>query len=95
MASSQVERLGIVETKVENLTEKVDSLKQEIKENNESIKEQLDKMYTASCHQHAELDRKISGLEKVRDMMTWTIAGAVAVFGILVGHLDKIIAFLK
>lgn len=94
-APSQAERLGIVETKVENLNEKIDSLKIEVKEQNDELKDKLDKMYEASCIQHAELAKKISGLEKVREKVTWTVAGAVAFGGIVIGHLDKVVAFLK
>lgn len=92
---SQAERLGVVETKVENLTEKIDSLKTEVREQNDGLKEQLDKMYDASCIQHAELAKKISGLEKIREKVTWTVAGAVAFGGIVIGHLEKVIAFLR
>ena len=42
MAATQVERLGIVETKVQNLGEKVDELKVEVRGNHETIKDQLD-----------------------------------------------------
>ena len=74
--ATTVERIGIVETKVENLSEK------------------LDEMYTASCEQHAELAKKISNLEQIRQRMMWMVAGAVAFAGILSGHMDKILAFL-
>lgn len=87
------ERLGVVENKVENLDEKVDGLKIEVKDGYQDIKEQLKTMYDASCTQHAELAKKITNLEKVRDKITWMVAGGVGAFGILLGHLDKIIAF--
>ncbi len=93
--ATQAERLSVVETKVENLVEKVETLREQTKENSEILKEQLDKMYEASCTQHAELAKKISGLEKVRDKITWMVAGGVALAGILFGHLDKIVAFLN
>lgn len=92
---TQAERLGVVENKVQNLTEKVDLLKDEVKEQNAELKEQLNIMYEASCSQHAELAKKISGLENIRERVTWTVAGAVAFGGILIGHMDKFIAFLK
>jgi uncharacterized coiled-coil DUF342 family protein len=88
------ERLGVVENKVENLEEKVDELKVEVKDGYQDIKEQLKTMYDASCTQHAELAKKITNLEKIRDKITWMVAGAVGIFGILLGHLDKFIAFL-
>lgn len=99
--ATTVERIGIVETKVENLNEKLDDLKTDVKDmhdcldrTRDDIKDQLKEMYDASCTQHAELAKKISGLEKVREKTMWMVAGGVAAAGILSGHLEKILAFL-
>jgi len=99
--ATTVERIGIVETKVENLSEKMDELKVDVKDmhdcldkTRESLVEKLDEMYTASCDQHAELARKINNLEQIRQKMMWMVAGGVAFAGILSGHLEKILAFL-
>ena len=99
--ATTVERIGIVETKVENLSEKMDDLKVDVKDmhdcldkTRDSLVEKLDEMYTASCEQHAELAKKISNLEQIRQKMVWMVAGGVSVVGIFSGHLDKILAFL-
>jgi chromosome segregation ATPase len=99
--ATTVERIGIVETKVENLSEKMDDLKVDVKDmhdcldkTRDSLVEKLDEMYTASCDQHAELAKKINNLEQIRQKMMWMVAGGVAFAGILSGHLDKILAFL-
>jgi tRNA A-37 threonylcarbamoyl transferase component Bud32 len=99
--ATTVERIGIVETKVENLSEKMDDLKVDVKDmhdcldkTRESLVEKLDEMYTASCDQHAELAKKISNLEQIRQRMMWMVAGGVAFAGILSGHMDKVLAFL-
>ena len=99
--ATTVERIGIVETKVENLSEKMDDLKVDVKDmhdcldkTRDSLIEKLDEMYSASCEQHAELAKKISNLEQIRQKMMWMVAGAVAFAGILSGHMDKILAFL-
>jgi len=99
--ATTVERIGIVETKVENLSEKMDDLKVDVKDmhdcldkTRDSLVEKLDEMYTASCDQHAELAKKISNLEQIRQKMMWMVAGGVAFAGILSGHMDKVLAFL-
>jgi len=99
--ATTVERIGIVETKVENLSEKLDDLKGDVKEmhdcldnTRDGLLKKLDEMYGASCEQHAELAKKISGLEKIRERTMWMVAGAVAILGILSGHLKEILAFL-
>ena len=92
--ATTVERIGIVETKVENLSEKMDDLKVDVKDmhdcldkTRDSLVEKLNEMYTASCDQHAELAKKIGNLEQIRQKMVWMVAGGVAFAGILSGHL--------
>jgi chromosome segregation ATPase len=99
--ATTVERISIVEVKVENLNEKMDDLKVDVKDmhdcldkTRESLVEKLDEMYTTSCDQHAELAKKISNLEQIRQKMMWMVAGGVAFAGILSGHMDKVLAFL-
>ena len=99
--ATTVERIGIVETKVENLSEKMDELKGDVKEmhdcldkTREDLKSQLETMYNASCEQHAELAKKIGNLEKIREKVVWMVAGAVAFAGIISGHFEKIVAFI-
>lgn len=99
--ATTVERIGIVETKVENLSEKLDELKVDVKDmhdcldkTRDGLLQKLDEMYDASCTQHAELAKKIGDLEKIRQRIVWMVAGAVAILGILAGHLKEILAFL-
>ena len=99
--ATTVERIGIVETKVENLNEKLDDLKVGVKDmhdcldnTRDSLTDKLNEMYNASCTQHAELAKKIGNLEQIRQKMIWMVAGGVAFAGILSGHFEKIIAFI-
>ncbi len=99
--ATTVERIGIVETKVENLSEKMDELRVDVKDmhdcldkTRDDLKSQLETMYNASCEQHAELAKKIGNLEKIREKIVWMVAGAVAFAGILSGHFEKILAFI-
>ena len=99
--ATTVERIGIVETKVENLSEKLDDLKVGVKEmhdcldnTRDSLTDKLNEMYNASCTQHAELAKKIGNLEQIRQKMIWMAAGGVAFAGILSGHFEKIISFI-
>jgi flagellar capping protein FliD len=96
--ATTVERIGIVETKVENLNEKIDDLKVDVKDMHDcldktrvDIKAQLFEMYEASCTQHAELAKKISSLEKTKEKWTWIIAGVIGAGGFFAGHADKLL----
>jgi flagellar capping protein FliD len=95
--ATTVERIGIVETKVENLNEKMDDLKVDVKDmhdcldnTRDDIKAKLTEMYEASCTQHAELAKKISSLEKTKEKWTWIIAGIIGAGGFFSGHADKL-----
>lgn len=96
--ATTVERIGIVETKVENLNEKMDHLKVDVKDmhdcldrTRDDIKGQLKEMYDASCTQHAELAKEISSIKSQRDKLMWTIAGVIGAGGFFAGHADRIL----
>ena len=96
--ATTVERLGIVETKVENLNEKMDDLKVDVKDmhdcldkTRDDIKTQLKEMYDASCEQHAALSKEISNIKTQRDRLVWTFAGVIGAGGFFAGHADKIL----
>ena len=97
--ATTAERLGIVETKVENLGEKMDEIKVDVRElhdcldrTRDDLTEKLDKMYNASCSQLSALSKEIDGLKKDKDRVVWIVGGAIAVLGWLSGHSDKILA---
>jgi len=89
------ERLGIVETQVKNLDEKIDDLKVDVKESGADLKGQLVKMYDASCTQHAALSTEINALKRQRDKWVWIGATALAILGWLVGNSDKLVKMLE
>ncbi len=100
--ATTTERLGIVETKVENLNEKLDHLKVDVKDmhdcldkTRDELKADLDKMYGASCDQHAALAKDLSELKKLKDKWTYMIAGGIGVGGWIAGHSDKILSLLS
>jgi hypothetical protein len=100
--ATTVERLGIVETKVENLNEKLDDLKTDVKEMHDCLDQtrdsligKLDEMYSASCTQHTELATKISDLEKWKQKWVYMAAGGAVVVSWASAHADTILKLLK
>ena len=100
--TTTTERLGIVETKVENLNEKLDGIKGDVKEmhdcldkTRDSLTEKLSTMYDASCSQHKSLAEEINALKSQRDKWLWTAAGAIAVMGWVSGHAETLIKFIS
>lgn len=99
--ATTVERIGIVETKVENLNEKMDELKIDVKDmhdcldkTRDDIKSQLKEMADAGTSQHAALAKEISTIKSQRDKLMWTIAGVIGAGGFFAGHVDKILKIL-
>jgi predicted nuclease with TOPRIM domain len=83
--ATTVERLGIVETKVANLDEKLDEIKVDVKDmhdcldkTRDGVMSKLDEMYDASCDQHDQLAKKISELEKSKDKVMMYALGGMA-----------------
>ena len=100
--ATTVERLGVVETKVENLNEKLDELKIDVKEmhdcldkTRDGLTEKLNEMYDASCTQHSQLAKEISALKSQRDKWVWIGAGALAALGWASGHTDILSVLVK
>lgn len=100
--ATTTERLGIVETKVENLNEKLDDLKVDVKDmhdcldkTRETIEEKLEQMYQASCAQHAEMSKKISTMERFKDKWMYTFGGGMIVVSWASAHADKLVTILK
>ena len=100
--ATTVERLGVVETKVENLNEKLDELKIDLKDmhdcldkTRESLTDKLNEMYDASCTQHSQLAKEISEIKTQRDKWIWWAAGALATLGWATGHSDILMKFIK
>jgi len=100
--ATTTERIGIVETKVENLNEKLDGLKEDVKDmhdcldkTRESLTDKLNTMYDASCSQHKSLAEEINALKTQRDKWLWTAAGAIAVIGWVSGHTETIMKIIS
>ena len=100
--ASTAERLGIVETKVHTLDEKLDDLKVDVKDvhdcldkTREGLTEKLNTMYDASCSQHKSLAEEINALKSQRDKWVWTAAGAIAVMGWVSGHSEILIKLIS
>jgi flagellar capping protein FliD len=84
-----VERVGVLEIKVQHVDEKIDDIKVDIKDvhdcldrTGDALKTQLSSMHDESCRQHNELAAKIASMEKAKDkMMLYGAIGAAFIAG--------------
>lgn len=95
--ATQAERLAIVETKVDNIEEKVGEIKHDVKDmhdcldrTRDDIMQQLTAMHKSSCEQHDQLAAKLGVLEKekARLMLYGVVALAFAAGAGWMGHLS-------
>ena len=100
--ATTAERLGVVDSLVENLNENLDELKVEDKEmhdcldqTRDNLTQKLDTMYDASCAQHKALADEIGQLKKDKDRLVWLVGGGIAFLGWLSGHTDKLADLIK
>jgi hypothetical protein len=84
-----VERVGVLEIKVQHVDEKIDDIKVDIKDVHDcldrtgnELKTQLSSMHDESCRQHNELAAKISEMERAKDkLMLYGAIGAAFIAG--------------
>jgi flagellar capping protein FliD len=100
--ATTAERIGIVETKVQNLDEKLDDLKVNVKDMHDcldktrnGLTDKLNEMYDASCSQHSALAKEISTLKSQRDKWVWSVAGGLVVLSWASAHADTLGKILK
>ena len=100
--ATTAERIGIVETKVQNLDEKLDDLKVDVKDMHDcldktrnGLTDKLNEMYDASCSQHSALAKEISTLKSQRDKWVWSVAGGLVVLSWASAHADTLGKILK
>jgi chromosome segregation ATPase len=85
-----VERVGVLETKVQHIDEKIDDLKVDVKDmhdcldrTRDTLSETLSAMRTESTAQHNELAGKIKDLEKQKQkLMMYGMVGLAFIAGL-------------
>ena len=82
------ERVSVLETQVANIESKVDEIKLEIRDNAQEVKQELNKMYQASCAQHSQLSVELKDLKSFKDklLMAGIILGPILTY--IATHVD-------
>jgi len=90
------ERVSVLETKVDNIEEKLDDIKVDVKDmhdcldrTRDGIMQELQIMNKNSCEQHAELAAKINNLEQIKSKYT-TYAMVALAFAAGTGWLNSV-----
>jgi hypothetical protein len=97
-----IERVSVLETKVQNNGEKLDEIKEDVRElhdcldrTGQELKATLKDMHQESCRQHDSLSAKISELENFKQKWVYTIAGALVVIGWVTAHAETVARIFK
>lgn len=98
--TATAERVGILETKVVHIDEKIDELKVDVKDMHDCLDrtrnclmDELKTMSAKSTEAHGDLANKISELENSKNRFIFMFAGGVAVFGWVTGHFEILSKF--
>lgn len=96
--ATAAERIAVLETKVENLDEKIDHLQVDISSNHQAILNTLKEMRDTSVAQHTDMANKIKELEGFKNKWArWAMMGLAFLAGagwIGNANLPAIIKFL-
>jgi hypothetical protein len=100
--ASVAERVSVLETKVENNSEKLDDIKTDVRglhdcldRTGDELKATLKEMHDQSCKQHETLAGKISELENFKQKWVYTVAGALVVIGWVTAHAETVARIFK
>lgn len=88
MPKTTAERLAILETKVTAIEQNAIEIRNELREFNHSITDQLTSMREESTRQHHELASKVDSIEKTQARWRYMITGGAAVVAFLLGQTD-------
>ena len=96
------ERVSVLETKVDNIEEKIDDLKSDVKEmhdcldrTRDDIMDQLKVMHKVNIDQHTDMAGKIKELEQFKTKWVYISAGAIAALGWISANSETLVNFLK
>lgn len=96
------ERVSVLETKVDNIEEKIDDLKADVKvmhdcldNTRDMLADKLKEMSDASAGRHKELSKKIEDLEQFKQKWVYISAGGIAVLGWVSAHAEQLTTLLK
>lgn len=85
---TELERLSVVETKIENIEKKLDGVSIDIRDLHDCLDrtrdlflEKMDELKSVSEQQHQNLENKFNTLDRIKDRWAYTFLGALAIFG--------------
>ena len=88
---TQPERIAILETKVDNLKEGVDGLKDTLNETHQQMMTQLNRVQEENTREHAKVMAQLDDLMQFKNKWVWVGGASLTVLSLVFGHLESII----
>jgi len=85
------ERVAVLETKMDGVTEKIDEVKQNIIDSHNKLIDQLDHVREENSKEHAKVMGLLDDLTKFKDKWVWIGGIALTLLSLVFGHLETII----
>jgi len=88
------ERVAVLETKMDGVTEKIDEVRQNIIDSHNKLIDQLDHVREENSKEHAKVMGLLNDLTKFKDKWVWVGGAVLTLLSLVFGHLETIIKFV-
>jgi len=88
------ERVAVLETKMDGVTEKIDDLRITLNESHTKLINQLDHVREENSKEHAKVMNLLDDLTRFKDKWVWIGGIGLSIISLIFGHLETIIKFI-
>ena len=88
------ERVAVLETKMDGVTEKIDNLRDTLTESHNKLIDQLDHVREENSKEHARVMDLLDDLKDFKNKWVWVGGVALTMLSLIFGHLETIIKFV-
>ena len=93
--ATQPERIAVLETKVDNLKEGVDGLKDTLTETHHQMMIQLDRVREDNSKEHAKVMEQLDDLMQFKNKWVWVGGGVLTVLSLIFGHIETLVKLFQ
>jgi putative methionine-R-sulfoxide reductase with GAF domain len=88
------ERVAVLETKMDGVTEKIDDLRDTLTESHNKLIDQLDHVREENSKEHARVMALLDDLKDFKNKWVWVGGAALTMLSLIFGHLETIIKII-
>lgn len=89
------ERVAVLETKMDGVTEKIDDLHDCLTESHNKLIDQMDNVREENSKEHAKVMKQLDDLMLFKNKWIWAGGAGLTVLSLVFGHLETIIKIIQ